>query len=136
MRIMICYLPTAKGRMALEEGMKWAEHSASEVVVARHVGVSDRDEGNIDMSEVRGDLESVADEVRARGLTCRTDWSIGGQSASSGLLSLARQYHVDLIVIGIRRRSRVGKAFLGSNAQDILLQSDVPVLAVKAEKAE
>ena len=38
---------------------------------------------------------------------------------------------VDLLVIGVRRRSPVGKAFLGDVAQRLLLEADVPVLAVK-----
>ena len=38
----------------------------------------------------------------------------------------------DLLVIGARRRSPVGKAFLGSVAQTLILQSDVPVLVVKS----
>lgn len=35
------------------------------------------------------------------------------------------------LVIGIKRRSPVGKAFLGSVSQRLLLNSPVPVLAVK-----
>jgi len=38
---------------------------------------------------------------------------------------------VDVLVIGMRRRSPIGKALLGSLSQRLLLEADVPVLAVK-----
>lgn len=41
----------------------------------------------------------------------------------------------DLLVIGVRQRSPVGKLILGSDARDIILQSTVPVLSVPASEA-
>jgi nucleotide-binding universal stress UspA family protein len=38
---------------------------------------------------------------------------------------------VELLVIGMKRRTPVGKALLGSVSQRLLLEADVPVLAVK-----
>jgi len=51
------------------------------------------------------------------------------------MLATARAEHADLIVIGLRRRSPVGKLLLGSGAQRILLDAPCPVLAVKAAAA-
>lgn len=52
-------------------------------------------------------------------------------SAADAVLQAAGEHEAELIVIGIRRRSPVGKALLGSAAQDILLAADCPVLGVK-----
>lgn len=52
--------------------------------------------------------------------------------AADAVLQTAQILDAELIVIGVRRRSPVGKLFLGSSAQRILLDADCPVLAVKA----
>ena len=45
---------------------------------------------------------------------------------------MASKVDADLIVIGLRKRSQVGKLVMGSNAQEILMAAACPVLAVKA----
>ena len=57
-----------------------------------------------------------------------------GSSSSEDLVQVASEEKADMIVIGLRRRSPIGKAFLGSNAQGILLDADCPLLAVKASE--
>ena len=56
-----------------------------------------------------------------------------GNDAPEDIVEVAEEVGADFIVIGLRRRSPVGKLILGSNAQRILLDANCPVLAVKAE---
>ena len=48
------------------------------------------------------------------------------------LINAAEREDAEFIVIGLRRRSPIGKLLLGSNAQKVLLDASCPVLAVKA----
>jgi nucleotide-binding universal stress UspA family protein len=48
------------------------------------------------------------------------------------VLDAAEKYRAELIVIGLRKRTPVGKLIMGSTAQQILLEASCPVLAVKA----
>lgn len=59
--------------------------------------------------------------------------ALTGHDAVDELLSVVAEREAQLIVIGLRRRSTVGKLILGSNAQRILLDAPVPVLTVKAD---
>ena len=57
---------------------------------------------------------------------------VRGFEAAEDLVSVAEAHDAELIVIGLRRRTPVGKLILGSNAQRVLLDAHCPVLAVKA----
>jgi nucleotide-binding universal stress UspA family protein len=57
---------------------------------------------------------------------------VQGLDASEDLIAIASETSAELIVIGLRRRTPVGKLILGSNAQRVLLDAPCPVLAVKA----
>jgi len=54
-----------------------------------------------------------------------------GHSAAEDILRIAKAEEADLIVIGIRHRSRLGKLLLGSDAQTILLEAPCSVLAAR-----
>lgn len=72
-----------------------------------------------------GTLAAVGIEHTVRDIAAGDDYA-------DGLIAIAEEVAADMIVIGLRRRSPVGKLILGSNAQRILLDAPCPVLAVKA----
>jgi len=57
---------------------------------------------------------------------------VRGRDAADEVLQAAEDARADLVVIGLRHRSPVGKLLLGSTAQRVLLDARCPVLAVKA----
>ena len=78
-----------------------------------------------DLGEARATLDDSGVAYEVRQLT-------RGFEAAEDLVSVAEANDAVLIVIGLRRRTPVGKLILGSNAQRVLLDAHCPVLAVKA----
>jgi len=57
---------------------------------------------------------------------------VRGNDVVTEIETLVNAHQVELLVMGLRRRSAVGKLILGSVAHDILMTVSCPVLAVKA----
>lgn len=132
MRILVGVTTAPEARAALERAVEEARLRQAELIVVDYLQVGLRSESQ---SERYQASERRLDQLRSRlqdeGISVRTRHGVGVSSASRELLKVAEDEDVDLIVIGMRRRSPVGKLVLGSNAQDVLLGADCPVLAVK-----
>ena len=74
----------------------------------------------------------LEDELTSSGVPHEWRQTIG-QEPVDAVLSVAEELKPELLVIGLRRRSRTGKLLMGSVAQELLLNADCPVLAVKAD---
>jgi nucleotide-binding universal stress UspA family protein len=64
-------------------------------------------------------------------ISCETHLLIRGLSPGEDLVQFAKENNIDQIIIGVRRRSKVGKILLGSTAQYVILNAPCPVLTVK-----
>ena len=116
--IVVGYSASAEGRAALERAVSEANLRESRLVVV-HTAPDE------DIANLTEQLESsgVAYEVKSAG---------DALDPADELLRAADAADAEIIVIGLRRRSPVGKLLLGSNAQRVLLDAACPVLAVKA----
>ena len=81
----------------------------------------------------RDALAALEARLKSEGLETTVRDYVRGNDPADDLIEVAEKEGAALIVIGLRRRSPVGKLLMGSNAQEILLQADCPVLAVKAK---
>ncbi|AXV07725.1 UspA [Euzebya pacifica] len=129
MKVLVGFITTPEGEAALEAAIAEAKLRSATLVVVHSLHGGGRDEDLL--PEYTRALHEVENRLRGEGVDFEIRELVRGNSPGDDLLKFATDEHVDLIVIGIRRRSPVGKLVLGSNAQDILLGADCPVLAVK-----
>ncbi len=128
MSVVVGYVPTPEGDAALDAAMAQAQARGTRLIVV----LSER--GHRFGAEAT-ELQGYADDVRQRlddaGLAHDVRLTSRGRDVADDIIAAASENGADLIVIGLRRRSPVGKLLLGSNAQRILLDAPCPVLAVK-----
>ena len=127
--VVVGYVPGPEGRAALQRGIVEARlRDARLVVVNTSRGdalVDERYLGAGGASELEAELAGLDVETELRHFSTGTD-------VAEDLDAVATETGAELLVIGLRRRSAVGKLILGSAASRILLTVAVPVLAVKA----
>jgi nucleotide-binding universal stress UspA family protein len=129
--IVVGYVPKPEGHAALKLASEEAKtRGSSLVVVNSHRGGREFD--GEDALESESQLEQVRDQLKPSGVEFEIRQLVRGMDPAEDLINVAAEVSADLIVIGLRRRSPVGKLILGSNAQRILLDAPCPVLAVKA----
>jgi nucleotide-binding universal stress UspA family protein len=130
--IVVGYVPKPEGRAALRRGADEAKlRDCRLVVVNSHRGGREFDRN--DAAESEAQLEEVRGELSRAGLQHEVRQLVRGMDPAEDLVTVADEVGAELIVIGLRRRSPVGKLILGSNAQRVLLDAPCPVLAVKAD---
>lgn len=127
MAVVVGYLATPEGRAALDAAVVEAKQRGRRVVVV----VSSRPDEPVDRrAEVEAELARVDAALAADG-TAHEIRLLDGGDVADDLISTAEEVEAELVVIGLRRRSPVGKLILGVNAQRVLFDAPCPVLTVK-----
>lgn len=131
--IVVGYVPKPEGRAALSRAAEEARlRSARLVVVNSHRGGREFDRD--DAVDIEADLDGVRGKLDAAGVEHEVRTLERGMDPADDLINVANEVDAELLVIGLRRRTPVGKLILGSNAQRVLLDAPCPVLAVKAQE--
>jgi nucleotide-binding universal stress UspA family protein len=128
--IIVGYIFGTEAQAALERAIVEAQkHSARLIVV--HSGKGGLQETDEEVLAYSKALARIDDELNSAGIDHEVQEFILGHEPADDVVRVARERDADMIVIGLHRRTRVGKFLLGSTAQDVLLEADCPVLAVK-----
>ena len=133
MTIAVAHQPTATGQLALSEAARQAGFRNTRLTVIHVTDTVDLDLVEAHTAALRDDVAAALAKVSIGEL----DWDLalapgdGIENTAGTILDLAQKAGAELLVIGARRRSPVGKALLGSVTQTLILQADIPVLVVK-----
>lgn len=129
MTILVAYVPRPEGEAALDKGMEIAKRRHEHLLVVN----ASPGGGQSDPSAVDGtETERVQAVLKSSGLDAEFRQLVRGKNAADEIEALVDSMRVSLLIIGLRKRSAVGKLLLGSVAHDLLMSVSCPVLAVKA----
>lgn len=127
--IVVGYIPTREGEAALDRAIAEAALRKGELLVVN----SSQGDSYVDSRLVQSeDWKSLQERLSTSGVSHQVLQPEKGHEAAENILEICRRHQAGLVVIGLRRRSAVGKLLLGSTAQSILLHADCPVLTVRA----
>ena len=129
MSVVVGYVPQREGEAALTHAVAEARSRGTRLLV---VNTSRGDALVVQRYADDAQLDALADRLREEGVEHQVVHTMRGRDASDEILAVAQEHRADLIVIGLKRRSPVGKLLMGSTAQRVLLDAPCPVLAVKA----
>ena len=129
MTILVAYVPRPEGQAALDKGIEIARRRNERLLVVNASPGGGKD----DPSAVDGeDFERLQRQVESAGITAEVKQFVRGKSAVTEIEALVDSLDVTLLIIGLRKRSPIGKLIMGSVAQELLLSIACPVLAVKS----
>ena len=130
MRILVGYdgSSSAKEALNLAKTHAMALGASVAVVTSMEKGTEGQRE---EITEIEKGLEWAKSLFDENEIACDTHLLIRGLSPGEDIVEFAKENEVDEIIVGVKRRSKVGKLLMGSTAQYIILKAPCPVVSVK-----
>jgi nucleotide-binding universal stress UspA family protein len=110
-----------------------AEHAnafKAEIIIVRSM-VGGPEVPRKDFEDAENGLEYEKNQLLDKKIPCESILSVRGMEAGEDLVRMAEENKAEEIIIGVRRRSKVGKLLFGSTAQYVILNATCPVVSVK-----
>jgi len=131
--IVVGYVPKPEGEAALERAVDEARLRGEDLVVVNSSSGGSYADASWATDE---QLAAVRERVEAAGVRYELVHSVVGREPADHVVEVTQKAEASLLVIGLRRRTSVGKFLMGSSASMILMHAPCPVLAVKAPGGE
>lgn len=129
MSVVVAHQASASGRRVLHEAAKEASLRRTALTVIHIAEGVDIDIIEAQRKSLRAEISAALGEVDLTEVTWTLQVETGADVAET-LLDLVANADVELLVVGARRRSPVGKMIMGSVTQTLILRADAPVLVI------
>ncbi len=130
MSVAVAHQVSSTSHVALIEAARQASMRQTDLAVLHVVESLDLDIAAANRSGIADEVERVLAET-GLDVAWELHLATGEDNVADAVLTLVDDVRADVLVIGARRRSPVGKFLLGSVTQTLILQAGVPVLVVK-----
>lgn len=130
MKILVGYNGSKSASAALDLAYSHAQAFSAHVMVITSIEGSSASYG-INIEDAKNALVIVGQRAMDKGIPVETQILSRGFQAGEDIVKYAKEEEVDLIYIGIKKRSKMDKLLFGSNAQFIILNASCPVVTVK-----
>lgn len=134
MHLLLCYDESKAAQAALEAALAKAKMLEAKVYILTSMA-GGPEVPKEDFEHAQTALDRIQRRFEREGIACETNLSVRGVEPGEDLVQFAGENSIDEIVIGVKRRSKVGKLLFGSTAQYVILEAPCPVLTVKAAEA-
>lgn len=125
--VILAHVPHRAAAAAFEAAVRQASMRGARLLILNALHIQPGKQ----RAEARyGELKSMAARAREAGVPTEFEQPVGPDEATM-ILNRAHGLPAEVLVIGTRRRSTVGKFIMGSTAQRILMEADCEVLVVK-----
>ena len=131
MKFLVCYDEEDPSAAIIKEAQAHAKvwNATVEVVktITRELAIK-----HSKILEMEKELETkVGEQIKSGGVKYNAQLLLTSLESGEKLIKFAEEEEIDLIFLGIKKRSKVGKLLFGSTAQYVILKASCPVVTVK-----
>jgi nucleotide-binding universal stress UspA family protein len=130
MNILVAYDGTKEAKKAARLATQHAKAFQARIILAYSM-VGGPEIPRREFERAEKELQSREIALKEAGLDCETLLSVRGLDVGEDIIRLAEEKQADEIIIGIQRKSKVGKLLFGSTAQYVILNANCPVVTIR-----
>ena len=132
MTILVAYVSRPEGKAALDKAIEMSKERNEPLLVVNASPGGQQEDASLTLAYEGHDREKLLAAAAKQGINGEFKQFVRGKNAVEEINDLVDAQDISLLVIGLRKRTAVGKLIMGSVAQEILMTVACPVLCVKA----